>query len=315
MTVGLAEEIAGRSGSDLEVVYGSIASVETTSVSVYIGGNLHPGCLLISPGYLPLPGDPVMALRHGSRLTVMGPLVPPYPQRGTVQALPDVVTDLVSVTVPGFGNVRLPFLEDYTPQVADLVQIQWRGTLNSGLILQEVGDAEPEPPPPPPPPPAPPGSLAGTTTFTAIGVGTYRSGWRNDDNGDVIQGTAPSFAGANEGAWFYGNAPHSTLAGATVVWADIWLGRTEGGVFGAQTCNLQRVNHATRPGGAMTFTGSATGASVAVGQEGWFALPPSLAQDLVTNGGSIGCRNSPYMRMYGLSKSGMAGALRINWRR
>ena len=65
----------------------------------------------------------------------------------------------------------------------------------------------------------------------------------------------------------------------------------------------------------MTFTGSATGASVAVGQTGWFGIPASMGQDLVNNGGSLGIRNSPYMRMYGLSKSGMAGALRLYWRR
>ncbi len=166
------------------------------------------------------------------------------------------------------------------------------------------------------PPTAPPGgSQEGITVFTAIGVGTYRGGWRNDDNGDVIQGTAPGFAGANEGAWFYGNTPYSTLNGATVTAFQIYLGRTEGGVFGAQTANLQRVNHAYRPPGGMTFTGSATGVNVAVGQLDWFSLPTSLGQDLVNNGGSIGIRNSPYMRMFGLSKNGMAGALRISWRR
>lgn len=315
MNVGLADEIARGSGGGVEVLYGTIAAVESTSVSVYVGGNLFTGCLVAAPGYLPFPTDPVVVLRHGSRLTVMGALVPPYPSRGTVQALPDVTTDLVSITVTGFGNVRLPFLDSYTPVVSDLVQILWRGTLNSGLVLGKIGNADAFRPPSSPPSAPPAGPAEGTTTFVAIGVGTYRSGWRTDDNGDVIQGVAPGFAGNNEGAWFYGNAPYSSLLGATVTGCQIWLGRTAGGVYAAQTCNLQRVNHPTRPPGAMTFTGSATGASLAVGQEGWFTLPNSLGQDLVDTGGGIGIRNSPYMRMYGLSKSGNAGALRISWRR
>lgn len=313
--MGLAEEIARGSGGGVEVLYGTIASVQDTSVTVYVGGNLVADCLLAAPGYLPLPDDPVVVLRHGSRITVLSAIVPPYPPRGTVQALPDVSTDLVNVTVAGFGNVRLPFMGNYTPAVSDLVQILWRGTLQSGLILGEVGDADVVLPPSSPPTAPPSGPSSGTTTFTATGVGTYRSGWRNDDNGDVIQGTAPGYPGANEGAWFYSGHIRGTLGGATVTGAEIWLGRGEGGVFASQTANLQRVAHDTRPGGAMTFTGSVTGVGLAVGQSGWLAIPTALAQSLVDSGGSIGVKGSPYMRLHGLSRSGSAGALRISWRR
>jgi hypothetical protein len=313
--VGLADEIAQRTTGGVEVLVGSVAGVVGDTVTVYVGGNPHPGKLVASAGYLPMPGDPVVVLRQGQVITVIGPHLPAYPTKCTVSALPDVTTDLVLVTVPGFGTRRLPFLASYTPQVSDLVEVLWRGGLDSGLILGEVGDAVAAAPPPSPPTAPPGGSQEGTSTFTAVGVGTYRGGWRTDDNGDVIQGVAPGFAGANEGAWFYGNQPHSTLNGATVTGVSIWLGRTQGGVFGAQTANLQRVNHSFRPPGGMTFTGSVSGVALAVGQEGWFSLPTSLGQDLVNNGGSIGIRNSPYMRMYGLSKSGMAGALRISWRR
>jgi len=171
----------------------------------------------------------------------------------------------------------------------------------------------PAPAPPPPPPPA----TAGVNTFPALSVGTYRSGWRTDDNGDVIQGTAPGFSGLNEGAWFYHGQIRNTLGGATVTGAEIFLGRTSGGVFAAQACHMYRVTNDSRPGGALTFGSGPHDASLPVNTSGWFTFSTSIAQELVDSGGSVGIKapSGPYMRMFGLSKSGSAGALRIYWRR
>lgn len=309
----LAGQIAGGGGSDVQLTTGIVTEVSGLlgHVSVSIGGRVIEDVLTVT-GYSPNRGDPVAVLRTPQLLLVLGGTGLPLPPVGVVTTVP-VGSPTITVTAAGTAY-PVRFVQTYTPTVADQVYILWPGTDASGLVLGKVGTTSPPPAPTAPPPP-PGGGSTGTTTFTATGVGTYRSGWRSDDNGDVIQGTAPTYPGANEGAWFYSGQPRGTLAGATVTAAEIWLGRADGGVFASQTANLQRVGNDTRPGGALTFTGSATGVGLAVGQTGWFSIPTSLAQSLVDSGGSIGIRNSPYMRMYGLSKSGSAGALRISWRR
>lgn len=312
----LANQIIARISPDVEILTGQIAQVLSASVTVYIGGNLHPDKLVAAPGYKPVAGDQVLVLRRGQVLTVLGAITPPYATEGTVSTVPGSTSTVIGVTVAGIAAaVELPFLDSYTPVVGHQVSLLWRGGVNSGLVLGKVGNALPPPAPPAPPPPPPPAPLEGSTVFNAVDVGTYRSGWRNDDNGDVIQGTAPSFAGANSGAWFYGGHPKNTLTGATVTALEIWLGRTSGGVFGGQSCHLYRVVDDWQPGGALTFGTGPNNVSLSVGQEGWFSLPASLGQELVNSGGSIGITGEPYMRMYGLSKSGQAGTIRIYWRR
>lgn len=310
--VGLADEIAARGGGGVEVLTGSIAAVGTASVDVHVGGNLHPAKLLSSAGYLPFVGDAVLILRQGQRIDVIGPVVGPLPATGVVATVPGSISTVIGVTIAGYGVVELPFASGYSPVVGDQVAIMWRGSVRSGLVVHKVGNAVAPPPPAPPPPPPPTAPLTGENTFQAVDVGTYRSGWRNDDNGDVIQGT---YGSANEGAWFYGGQPRSTLAGVTVTGMYIWLGRTTGGVFAAQNMHVYRVSDDWQPGGALTWGAFYGDVGVSVNQEGWFGLPASLGQALVDSGGSIGIKGDPYMRMYGLSKSGMAGAIRIHWRR
>jgi hypothetical protein len=312
VTVTLADEIAGRVGSGVEVLTGSIATVNATTVDIYLGGHLHAGKLLSCAGYIPIAGDPVLVLRQGARLDVVGPVTGPLPRVCTVTKVPGLIPTVIEVTVPGYSTVELPFLGNYTPVVGDQVAVDWRGGIYSGLVLDTIGTTLPPPvavPPPPPPPTAP---ITGNHTFQAVDVGTYRSGWRTDDNGDVIQGT---YGTANEGAWFYGGQPRGTLAGVTVTGLSIWLGRTSGGVYAAQNMHAYWVADNWQPGGALTWGAHYADVALSVGQEGWFGLPASLGQALVDSGGSIGIKGAPYMRMYGLSKSGMAGAIRIDWRR
>lgn len=311
--MGLAGQISGYFGDGVQLLQGIVTGVSSVSgyITVSVGGNAIPNVLTLT-GYSPNLGDPVALLRAGPFLLCLGGTGAPLPPKGTVTTVP-VGSPTIEVTAAGQTH-DLPFLSTYTPTVSDQVYLLWPGTAAAGLVLGEVGTT-PAPPPPTAPPPPPGGGSTGKTLFVATGVGTYRSGWRSDDNGDVIQGTAPTFAGANEGAWFYSGHIRGTLAGATVTAAEIWLGRAEAGVYASQTANLQRVTSDTKPGGALTFTGSASGVGLAAGQTGWFSIPTSLAQSLVDSGGSIGIKGAPYMRMYGLSKSGSAGALRISWRR
>lgn len=309
----LAGQIAAGGGGGVEVMMGVVNEVSAAlgHITVVIGGNPIRNVLTVT-GYSPNLGDAVAVLRAGQVVLALGGVGYPLPPRGVVASVP-VGSPTIVVTAAG-KNYSLPFLSTYSPAVSDQVYLLWPGTSRAGLVLGKVGTTAAPPAPTPPPPPPGAGS-SGVTTFQATGVGTYRSGWRNDDNGDVIQGVYSGYPGDNEGAWFYSGQVRNTLAGATVTGIEIWLGRTSGGTFASQTANLYRVTNDTRPGGALTFSGSSTGVGLAVNQSGWFALPTSLGQDLVNSGGSIGIKGSPYMRLFGLSKSGQAGALRISWRR
>lgn len=291
-------------------------NVTTGTLTVNVGGVEYDDLLVADAGLSPTNGDPVLLLRQGDMTVVIGLLSRWLPPHGTVAA---TGASTLTVTVPGVGNVALPYLASYAaPAISDAVDIRWGGTTGRGLVIGELSTSPTSPtapaPAPPPPPPAP---STGTTTFPARSVGTYRSGWRTDDNGDVIQGTAPGYAGINSGAWFYHGQIRSTLSGATVTGAQIYMGRTSGGTYAAQPCHLQRVTDNVRPAGALTFTGGVDDVDLAVNQTGWFSISTAMVQALIDSGGSIGIQApaGPYMRMYGLSKSGSAGALRITWER
>lgn len=318
--MGFAQDV-GRSlpGPGPEMLTGTVVSgdVTTGTLTVNVGGIDYTDLFIVDAGCSLDAGDSVVLLRQGDWMVVVGAVTGWLPPHGTVTA---VGATTVTVTVPGNGSVTMPFLTSYTsPTVGDVVSISWHGTVRRGVVRGKLSTspttAEKPAPKPNPPLPQP---RTGTTTFPARSAGTYRSGtWRPDANGDVIQGTAPGYPGANEGAWFYHGAIKQTLAGATVTAASIYLGRTSGGVYAGQACHLQRVTNNTRPGGALSFTGAVDDVSLAVGQTGWFSISTAIVQALVTSGGSIGIQapSGPYMRMYGLSKSSSAGALRISWRR
>lgn len=316
--MGLGGDFADAIPEPTEILTGYISAITVGDiVTVTVGGNPNPGKLISAAvNYVPTIGDSVLCLRRGNDLRVIGPSGPPLPATGVVAASPGKTASTLTITVTGIGSVEMPWIAAYTPiTVGDKVALLWYGAPTTGLVLGKVGNAYANNPAPPPPPGAPPPPAAtGTTVFTATAVGTWRDGgWRSDDNGDAIQGTYPGF-GANTGVWFYNGQPRSTLGGATVTSAEIWLGRTSGGTFAAQTVHLYRTADDFKGGAPSLLTGPHD-VSLAVDQSGWFGLSTTIAQQLVTTGGGIGISGSPYLRMYGLTKSGQAGALRINWRR
>lgn len=314
IVVGLAEEFAAAIPDPIEILTGSIAEVTLGgTVAVFVGGSRLPDKLICAVGYKPVIGDPVLVVRQGQYVRVLGPVTVALPDTGVVAASPGLTASTVTVTVAGIGAREMPWVGS-TPAVADTVAILWRGGDTTGLVLGEVGTAYAPPSPEPPPTGLPPGATTGSTVFTATACGSYRDGaWRTDDNGDVIQGTYPGF-GANQGVWFYSGQPRATLGGATVDSAEIWLSRAAAGVNGPQTVHLYRTGEDYK-GSPPTFGAGPTNHDLSVGQYGWFPISTTIAQGIVDAGGGVGIQGAPYLRMAGLTKSGQAGALRINWRR
>lgn len=318
----IAQQIAARvmpSTVMASVAVGQVVAVSDGGATINLGGvNIVPALMLS-----PIPanvGDNILVLMQAGFVYGLGPVgADAMPYTGTVTSVP-AGSSLIVVST-SVGSLSCMFPSSYAPAVNDAVYLTWAGSQpivlgKQGGTPAAAGVVYPVPTPKPPPT-----VVKGTSTFQARDAATYNpddGGWRNDDNGDVIQGEWDGY-GLNNGAWFYHGQVRSSLAGATVTGASIWLGRGSGGWYQAETCNLYRVANDSRPGGNVTFdTGHAFSAALSVGQSGWFPVPVSVAQALVTDGGSIGCEapsGSPYMRMYGLSSSGSAGSLRISWQK
>lgn len=309
-----------RKGDTTGLATGRVVAVDSAGApTINVGGAELTGLQLPA---VPLSvGDNVQLVRQGSRYVVVGLIAAAnLPASGTVASVPSNSSTIIVTTA--LGSIAAGWVAAYTPTVGDAVWITWLGS--TPLVLGKRGKtgtpAAPTPSPPPPsPPPPPPQIVTGTTTFTAVGSGTYRSGeWLDNgiSNGNVMQGDYGF--GANSGAWFTGGRPHATLSGATITRAQVWLARTQGGTYAAQTVHLSRVTNNTRPGGALTFDASHTynGISIPVGGSGWYTIPVALAQSLVDSGGSLGVTSSdPYIRLYGVDNNGSAGALKLTWKR
>lgn len=298
---------------------GQITAVDSLgNVTVNLGGIDRAATQMVA---LPLAvGDTVRVLRQGNETIILGPTVTTdLPTTGTVALVP-ANSYTVRVTT-SIGAVDAQFPATYTPTVGDTVLIYWLGTTPVAVGQGKTGAPATVPARTPPPTPAPPPAkpTTGTSTFTATGSGTWRAGdgWRTDANGNVIQGTAPGYPGLNNGAWFYGGKVRSTLAGATVVSAQVWLGRVQGGNYGPQSITIYRVTQNRRPAGNVTYDGSRSVlVPLSIGDSGWHTLPRALAQDLVDSGGSLGVQaNSPYVRLLGVGNRSSAGAVRITWSR
>lgn len=319
-------------GTAAEVLLGVVISADVANgrVELNVAGNVLTGVPMLAAYANPTVDDVVLVLRQGHAVYALGAV-----SRSAMEPL-GVVTSVntgngvLGVNTDAGQLTGVPWVGSYAnPAVGDVVGLSWTG--DTAVVFGRIyatsttpNQPRPPPPKPKPPPPKPPPKpppprppQTGTRTFSAVGAGTYRSGrWRNDANGDVIQGVAPGYPGANTGAWFYGTQIASTLRGATVVNAWIWLGRTSGGMFARQNLHIERHTSNRRPGGNVSFAGPGVqNIGVAVGQSGWFNLSNAIAQALINNGGGIGCRNNPYMRMFGPNRRGMSGAVRIRWRR
>ena len=314
----IAAGLGKAAGRSARLRTGRVVTVDTAgNVTVNVDGVDLTALSL--PGTPLQPGDLVRVLQQGGTYQVLCLVFSQtLPTSGTVASVPaGSPTITVSTTI---GSIGCQWLASYTPTVGDTVMIAWLGS--TPLALGKLGATAPPPPTPPPPPPtpAPPPSTTstGVTSFAAVSSGTYRSGWLDNSitNGNVMQGDYGY--GPNDGAWFTGGKPHSTLAGATVTDCKIWLKRDYGGSYAAQTVHLERVSNNTRPSGALSFdSGHATDSiALAVGQYGWFDVPNSIAQALVDSGGSLGVTSAdPYVRLFGTANDSRAGLLRITWKR
>lgn len=315
----LAQQIAARTAQPgARLAVGVVTAVDSAgNATVNTRGGARSGLLTLAPVAT---GDSVLIATQDGVSWILGPAAQSLPTSGTVSAVPTN-----SYTVPvatASGTISAAFTAAYTPTVNDTVLLAWVGSQavilgKRGQTGAPSGSSSGAPTPAPGAPPAAPTS--GTSVFPAVDSGSYRAstgGWRTDANGNVIQYEYSS-EGISDGAWFYGGRIHSTLAGCAVVSAAIWLARAQGGVFAAQPAHITRITNDVRPAGDVTFdAGNEWDIDLAVGQSGWFVLPNSFGQALIDSGGSIGIRGvAPYMRLYGLPNSGMAGAVQIAWQR
>lgn len=314
----LPQQIAARTGRPRATLdRGQITAIDSLgNVTVNLGGIDRAATSMVA---IPLAvGDTVRVLRQGSDTLIVGPAVTStLPTRGTVALVPsNSYTIRVTTSI---GAVDAQFPASYTPTVGDTVLLLWDGTTPVAVSQGKTGapSSQPARTPPATPDPPPAAATSGTRTFTATGSGTWRAGegWRRDNNGNVIQGTAPGVTGLNNGAWFYNGKIRSTLAGATVQSAKVWLGRVQGGNYGPQGVTIFRVTQARRPAGNVTYDASLSLlVNLDVGDRGWYPLPATMAQALVDSGGSLGVQaTSPYVRLLGVPNTGRAGAVRITW--
>lgn len=299
----VTELLARTDAGTADMLLGTITALAPLTVEV-AGSRLTS--LVLAGTYVPMAGDVVVIVRQGARLVVVD-TVNARPTIGTVTAIPSA-----GVTVQTAAWIRtIPCLASYTPVVGHSVMIGWAssgpvvlGRINTGpaVPLPDPGGATP-----------PPVASSGTMTFPALDAASWRGAWR-DDTGDVIQGTAPTYPGANNGAWFYGPAPAGTLAGATVTGAGIYLERTQGGTFAAQAATLRSHGSATRPAGNVAYGAGSQAVNLAVGDAGWVNLDVALAQAVIAGGG-LGINGTAYMRLTDLAASPQNGTIKVDWKR
>ena len=301
---------------------GQIVAIDPTgAVTVNLGGYNWPATRIVDT---PLSvGDNVLLLREGRALTILGPIAPTArPVTGTVASVPSNSWTLLVTT--SIGTISAYYPSSYgSPAAGDQVLLIWQGSVAIAVKQGSNGTPGPLPVNPPPSTPLPPPTApnTGTQVFQAVASGTYSSnnGWQAGSGGHVIAGpdTVANLLDIYSGAWFLGRRIPNTLHGATVEQAWIYLGRDSGGSDSPQTVHLYRVNDVRRPAGALDFTATTVDVVLEFGQRGWFELPASFAQELVDSGGSVGVQapSGPYVVLWGLAQSGMAGAIKIAWRK
>lgn len=235
-------------------------------------------------------------------------------------------TDGTVMVAIGGAEVLLHHLRDYTPAVNHNVLILRQGQrlFVIGAFVPAAATTTPDAPAPtpsqpPPTKPKPPTRTKVTKTFTASGTGCFRGGkWRTDTRDQPHQGDWNGAFGRNTGAWFYGSSMATTMRGAKVLSASIYMRRLSGGVFGAVSPTVYTTPHPSKPSGAPTLLGSGVDLhSMAVNTSGWFTFPVSLAQQF-SDGTAKGLAcwvnaDDPYMAFAGLRDSRSTGALRITY--
>lgn len=233
----------------------------------------------------------------------------------TVGTATAVVTGSVAMFNVQGAIVEIQVARDLTIAIGDVCLIQRVGS--QWTALQRLYAAAPADPGNPVLPNPQPPSVDGVLLVPAVETRSYRGGWITAHD-DVLQG---DFAGAGNytGAAFYGSTARA-LDGATIIDATMLVRRkSSGGLPGAQVATLRLVTESARPAGAPTLTSSATGPSLAWGEQAAFPIPTSWIDELAagTAGGIavFDADGSPYMAFDGRGALPSAWTLTISWTR
>lgn len=278
--------------------------------------------------YEPSLNDSVLVLQAGQAAYILGTLTPNRwrDAPGATGTVGTVTGGSFSVPVTVGGVVyAMPFPGSYTPVAGHTVGVVWvkvaggwAGHITGQLQATVPTTANPgrvEPPVvDPPPSPAPVSQTFYAELVQASTSATWRSGgWRTDKKDHVYQGTFPGY-GANHGYWWHPG--FKGYRGATITAADIWLSAMSGvGITGPVPVRLAL--HSSMAKGATEPTVIATSStfSMSDGQQGWFAIPASFAQQLADGtAGGIGVvsdTEADYSAFHGLSSYVNSGAVRV----
>jgi hypothetical protein len=240
--------------------------------------------------YLPPSGHAVQLELRDGQWVVTGPATP-LPGEGTITA-----TGSPRATVTAWGTAyTLRYKSSYTPVLNDLVSITW--SADEGIIEGKLTAASAL---------VAPGANPGAGVqryhpdpFTAVDSGTYRSGsgwWTNTVRANV-----------DDGAWFYGSKIKNTIPdSAVIIQARLYV-PIQTIVINAPG-QLRLHQHASKPGGAPTYLGSASPLSAV---SGWRTIPKSFIDYLKANDGGIGFDGGGQWVCYGVASDALSGALDI----
>lgn len=276
----------------------------------------------------PSPGDSVqLEMRNGSYF-MLGPSQP-KPTRGTVlrvsapgeadatktpvgSVIPEPTFDEYGNPIPealppdtarcvvraGDQEFYLPYMQSYTPNVGNVVAIQW--TFEGGLVTGTVSTVpKTETADPPPPRPAPESGGFRPSPFRASLAGTYQSGsWATSN---------VTSSDSNRGVFLYGSSIADTIPDTAVInFVRLWLSPQQ--IFG-DPAQLRLVSN-TSLSGAPAWAGPAWPLAPA---PGWQQIPNSFADWLKANNGGLGFDGGGFHIFDALSTDPMSGALDISY--
>jgi hypothetical protein len=241
--------------------------------------------------YLPPVGHAVQMDYRDGRWVVSGP-ASPLPGEGTITT---ASTPRAVVTAWGVPYT-LRHASSYTPVLNDLVGITW--SADEGIIDGKLSAASGVTPPA-----TNPGG-GGLQTyhppqFTAIDSGSWNGSrwWTND-----VYASA-----SNDGAFFYGSKIRDTIPdSASIISCGVYIPIRTINVNAPGQMRLHL--NATKPGGAPTFSGSA---SPIPATSGWHPVPNAWIDVLKSGNGGIGFDGGGYWIIRGNGSDAQAGALDI----
>lgn len=287
----VAKELAKLNTVTREI--GTFVGVDGLRGIVDFGNGRVPADL---SGYLPAVNEPVLILRIGDTVTILGPSQA-KPDQGTVNAVQSGNRVPIRVTDGTILSCVYPAGKTFT--IGQQVKLFWAGDFPYVLDIMSTT------PPPPTPPPAPGGGgSSGSTTFFATESGSYGNGsWKP---GQVWA------SDSNQSIWGGGSKIADTIpATATPTSVEIYLPISRV-IVGAP------VNIAPHAYGGITGAPAPSfGPSfpTAAGGGGWVSLNPAIANYLKAGGGYywLGVNHGGYTIFDGVDTEPLSGALRITW--